>query len=120
MRVFSPAHVAVLLEEAYTLKCRLDAKASDDVYDPQFHLQRRYNEVKDELAEIQQAEGLTRLTHGRIGFRLVHHAGRKNLDHEAFINELRFRGVKEDDIQAALDMATTTIKEYWTREVYHD
>jgi hypothetical protein len=117
LKIFTPSQVASLLEEGYRLKRRLDEKIADDVYEPEFHIGRRLKEVLDELAEIQQSEGLERLTHGDITFRLKHVNPRMELDREEFIHQLQTRGVRDETIRAALKPSLKPIREYWTKEL---
>ena len=115
---FEQGRVIMLLEEAAELKARLMEKVPDEEYDPKFHLQRRWDEIREELAEIQAAEGQEfGLRHNRILFRCAMRAARKTLDQKRLVENLLSEGLKAERISFVIEISTKTGEEVWYKEV---
>jgi hypothetical protein len=109
--------IVMLLEEAAKLKDVLDDKVPDDQYDPNYHLARRYKDIKEELAELQADCGMEGLRHNRFVFVARLQDGRKTVDMERLGLALAERGVHIDVVMDAIKAATKYGESYWVKEV---
>ena len=115
---FEQGRVIVLLEEAAELKARLAEKVDDAEYDPKWHLARRWDEIREELAEIQAAEGQEfGLRHNRILFRVVLANGRRTLDGKLLVQNLLAAGMKADVVNQVIESSTKTGQDTYRKEV---
>lgn len=115
---FEQGRVIMLLEEAAELKARLADKVEDDEYDPKFHIARRWDEIREELAEIQAAEGQEfGLRHGRVLFRVVLANGRRTLDGKMLVQNLLAAGMKADVVNRVIEESTKTGADTYRREI---
>ena len=115
---FEQGRVIVLLEEAAELKARLAEKVDDAEYDPKWHLARRWDEIREELAEIQAAEGQEfGLRHNRILFRVVLANGRRTLDGKLLVQNLLAAGMKADVVNQVIESSTKTGQDTYRKEI---
>lgn len=99
---WSPADVALLLEKCMEAKIRRDQ--AEEYY-------------KEQLAEIQQAEGLDGLRHNQIVFRMRQVKGRKTLDKEKLVMGMEMQGLSKAAIKSVIEYATKTGDEYYVKEI---
>lgn len=118
LHTYKRQRVVVMLEEAWQLKSMLSEKVDDEVYDPKFHIVRRFDELKQELAEIQAAEGQELgLRHGSIMFNTVLVAGRKTLDKDLLKQNLLSAGLDAEKVQEVIELSTKEGTETWRKTV---
>ncbi len=115
---FEREKVAGLLEEALELKSRLDEKVPDEMYDPKFHVQRRYDEVRAELAEIQAAEGMEDgLRYNNILFTTTLAQGRRTLNKELLVQNLLAEGMKAEKVMRVVEGSMKEGSETWRKTI---
>ena len=109
--------LAVLLDEAADIKAVLNKNVPDDEYDPKVHLARRYEEIKDELAMVQQTNDLDGIRHNNVVFSARLQKGRVSVPIKDFKEALLERGVKAAVVTAAEDEARKEGEAFWVREI---
>lgn len=117
LQSFKATQVVQLLQEAAYLKDVLDPEHDDYGYDSGLHVGRRYKEVMEELAEIQQAEALEGLKYQNIVFTLGYAKPRVSVDVEKLKQELVFRGVDPEVVADCVKAAEKVGKESWRKEI---
>ena len=117
-----------LMIEALDLKDRLNDKVRDADYDPNFHLARRYKEIKTELATIVAEEKVPveDLGKGKCirlgGLKFVSRLqeGRKSLDQDKLKEGLLGLGLSIETMNTTLAWATKEGVPFWVNEIGTD
>lgn len=114
---FERETIALLIDEAREIRERLKEKVTDEEYDKSFHLTRRYKEIREELAEIQAAEGMIDgLRHGSTIFRCRMVNGRKTVNNTK-LKENLLHYLTADQVMKVIEESSVVGDDYYVKEL---